>query len=122
MVELIPEPVLVDLCVSSCGSVEFTLGKLGTLEAALTIVKQGVAQLCAEEGRQGMACRLERQRCETGRPSHSYLVLLISGLNTAARTHFREEKEMEEVSQCPCGGDPFMEGGGEQFLWVSAGS
>lgn len=23
---------------------------------------------------------------------------------------------MGELSQCPCGGDPFVEGGGEQFL------
>lgn len=84
MVELISEPVWVVLCVSSCGSGEFTLGKLGTLEAALTIVNQELVQCCAEEGRQGTACRLERQRCETGRPSHSYLILLVSGLNTAA--------------------------------------
>lgn len=69
MVELIPEPFLVVLCVSSCGPGEFTLGKLGTLEAALTVVKQEVAQCGTEEGRQGMACHLERQRCETGRPS-----------------------------------------------------
>lgn len=122
MVELIPELVLVVLCVSSRGPGEFTLGKLGTSEAALTIVKQKVAQCRTEKGRQGMACQLERQRCETGRPSHPYLVLLVSGLNTAASAHFRVEKEMGELSQCPCGGDPSMEGGGEQFLWVSARS
>lgn len=53
------------------------LGKLGTLEKALIIVKQEVAQCCAKEGRQGMAYQLERQRCETGTPSHPYLVLLV---------------------------------------------
>jgi len=84
MVELIPELAVVVLCASGCGLAEFTLGKLGTLEAALTIVKQEVAQCCTEEGRQGMACQLEGQRCETGRPSHPDLVLLVSGLNTAA--------------------------------------
>lgn len=39
-------------CVSSWGPGEVTLEKLGTLEAALTIVKQEVAQCCIEEGRQ----------------------------------------------------------------------
>lgn len=37
IVELIPEPFFVFLCDSSCGPVEFTLGKLTTSEAALPL-------------------------------------------------------------------------------------
>lgn len=44
--QLIPELILAVLCVSSSGPGEFSLGKLGALEAALTIVKQEVAQCC----------------------------------------------------------------------------
>lgn len=67
---------LVLLYSSSHGPVEFTLAKLGTLEAALTIVKQEIALLCSKEGLQGMACQLQRQRCETGTPSHPYTVFI----------------------------------------------
>lgn len=54
--ELIPDLVLVILCVSSNGPGEFTLRKLETSEAALIIVKQEVAQCSTGEGsRAGLA-------------------------------------------------------------------